>query len=52
MKIYIAASWKHAHAVVMLTEKLRRYKYQVLSFIEQEAKHEQIGLDALYSCMV
>lgn len=33
-KIYIAASWKHQHAVEMLTGLLRHAGYQVLSFVE------------------
>jgi len=34
MQIYIAASWKHEHAVVMLTERLRYAGHEVMSFIE------------------
>lgn len=33
-KIYIAASWKHAHAVEMLTTILREMNCEVLSFVE------------------
>lgn len=34
MKIYIASSWKNAHAVEMLTELLRIEGHIVLSFVE------------------
>jgi hypothetical protein len=34
MKVYIAASWKHKHAVEMLTDMLRDKGHEVLSFIE------------------
>lgn len=34
MKIYIAASWKHCHAVEMLTGLLRERGHEVLSFVE------------------
>lgn len=34
MKIYIAASWKHQHAVEMLTFLLRVRGHTVLSFVE------------------
>lgn len=34
MKIYIAASWKHQHAVEMLTRMLRDRGHVVLSFVE------------------
>lgn len=34
MKIYIAASWKHQHAVEMLTSILRDKGHIVLSFVE------------------
>lgn len=33
-KIYIAASWKHEHAVEMLTALLRQKGHEVLSFVE------------------
>lgn len=33
-RIYIAASWKHQHAVEMLTTNLREMGYEVLSFVE------------------
>jgi hypothetical protein len=36
MKIYIAASWKHQHAVEMLTVLLRERNHEVLSFVEKE----------------
>lgn len=34
MKIYIASSWKNQHAVEMLTDVLRQYKHEVMSFVE------------------
>ena len=34
MQIYIAASWKHEHAVVMLTSLLRACNHKVMSFVE------------------
>lgn len=34
MKIYIAASWKHQHAVEMLTKLLRERNHDVASFVE------------------
>ena len=34
MKVYIAASWKHQHAVTMLTDLLRAMEIDVLSFVE------------------
>lgn len=34
MKIYIAASWKHQHAVEMLTYLLRDRNIEVASFVE------------------
>ena len=34
MKIYIAASWKHQHAVEMLTTFLRERECEVKSFVE------------------
>jgi hypothetical protein len=34
MIIYIAASWKHQHAVEMLTAMLRERKHDVRSFVE------------------
>jgi len=40
MKIYISASWKHQHAVEMLTERLRRYGHEVISFVEEAVDTE------------
>jgi len=34
MKIYIASSWKHQHAVEMLTDLLRGDGHEILSFVE------------------
>ena len=34
MKVYIAASWKHQHAVEMLTTMLRERAFEVFSFVE------------------
>lgn len=34
MKIYIAASWKHQHAVEMLTALLREKGHEIMSFVE------------------
>lgn len=34
MKIYIAASWRHQHAVEMMTSLLRERNHEVLSFVE------------------
>jgi nucleoside 2-deoxyribosyltransferase len=34
MKIYIAASWKHQHAVEMLTALLRNNGHEIFSFVE------------------
>lgn len=46
MKIYIAASWKHQHAVEMLTELLRDRGHEVFSFVEnnhgEQKAHEAI----------
>lgn len=36
LTIYIAASWKHQHAVEMLTAMLREKGHKVLSFVENE----------------
>lgn len=36
-KVYIAASWRHEHAVRMLTEKIRFLGVEVLSFVENSA---------------
>jgi hypothetical protein len=41
MKIYIASSWKNQHAVEMLTDVLRRYRHDVLSFVENN--HGEVG---------
>ncbi|MFH1567798.1 MAG: hypothetical protein ABIL09_07335 [Gemmatimonadota bacterium] len=38
MVIYIAASWKHAHAVRMLTDLLRADGHVVMSFPETEGQ--------------
>ena len=35
--VYIAASWRHEHAVRMLTEKIRSLGIEVLSFVENSA---------------
>lgn len=40
-KIYIAASWKHQHAVEMLTDVLRKNGYEVLSFVENNHGEQQ-----------
>lgn len=45
MKIYIAASWKHQHAVEMLTALLRERGHEVLSFVENN-HGEQKGHEA------
>lgn len=42
MKIYIAASWKHCHAVELLTDKLRSLGHSVASFVENN-HGEQAG---------
>lgn len=34
LTIYIAASWKHRHAVEMLTDLLRQRGHEVMSFVE------------------
>lgn len=46
MKIYIAASWKHQHAVEMLTALLRGNGHDVKSFVENN-HGEQKGHEAL-----
>ena len=43
MKIYIAASWKHRHAVEMLTDMLRERGHKVLSFVENCDKEGNAG---------
>lgn len=40
MRIYIAASWKHQHAVEMLTEKLELAGHEVLSWLRQGRPEE------------
>jgi hypothetical protein len=40
MRIYIAASWKHQHAVEMLTERLEGMGHEVLSWIRQGRPEE------------
>jgi hypothetical protein len=46
MTVYIAASWKHCHAVEMLTALLRERGHEVLSFVENN-HGEQSGHIAL-----
>lgn len=41
MNIYIAASWKHQHAVEMLTSMLRERCHEVLSFVENNHGENQ-----------
>jgi len=45
-KVYIAASWKHEHAVRMLTDLLRDIGLEVLSFVENKLG-KQDGYEAL-----
>jgi hypothetical protein len=45
MIVYIAASWKHQHAVVMLTALLRQRGHEVRSFVENN-HGEQKGHEA------
>lgn len=40
MKIYIAASWKHQHAVEMLTERLEEAGHTVLSWLREGRPEE------------
>ena len=40
MKIYIAASWKHQHAVEMLTERLEDKGHSVLSWLREGRPEE------------
>ncbi len=40
MRIYIAASWKHQHAVEMLTERLENAGHTVLSWIREGRPEE------------
>lgn len=42
MRVYIASSWKNQHAVEMLTDKLRRKGWEILSFVENN-NGEQAG---------
>lgn len=46
MKIYIAASWKHQHAVEMLTEKLEENGHEILSWL-REGRPEEAFLSKL-----
>ena len=46
MRIYIAASWKHQHAVEMLTERLESTGHQVLSWL-REGRPEEAFLSRL-----
>ncbi len=40
MRIYIAASWKHQHAVEMLTEQLESAGHRVLSWLREGRPEE------------
>lgn len=40
MKIYIAASWKHQHAVEMLSEKLEEKGHTILSWLREGRPEE------------
>ena len=40
MRIYIAASWKHQHAVEMLTERLEAEGHQILSWLREGRPEE------------
>lgn len=40
MQIYIAASWKHQHAVEMLTERLEQAGHAVLSWLREGRPEE------------
>lgn len=46
MRIYIAASWKHQHAVEMLTERLEEKGHEVLSWL-REGRPEEAFLSRL-----
>lgn len=49
-KIYIAASWKHEHAVEMLTALLRQKGHEVLSFVENnhgEGHGAELGVEGV-----
>ncbi|MBS3914444.1 MAG: hypothetical protein KG003_08090 [Bacteroidetes bacterium] len=43
--IYIAASWKHRHAVEMLTSLLRKSGHEIFSFVENNHLEGQKGFD-------
>lgn len=40
MRIYIAASWKHQHAVEMLTERLENAGHEILSWLREGRPEE------------
>lgn len=40
MRIYIAASWKHQHAVEMLTERLENTGHEILSWLREGRPEE------------
>ena len=40
MRIYIAASWKHQHAVAMLTELLENEGYKIFSWLREGRPEE------------
>ena len=40
MRIYIAASWKHQHAVEMLTERLEAQGHEILSWLREGRPEE------------
>jgi hypothetical protein len=46
MRIYIASSWKHRHAVEMLTERLEEKGHEVLSWL-REGRPEEAFLSRL-----
>jgi len=46
MRIYIAASWKHQHAVEMLTERLEESGHEILSWL-REGRPEEAFLSRL-----
>lgn len=46
MRIYIAASWKHQHAVAMLTDLLEKSGHEVLSWL-REGRPEEAFLSRL-----
>ncbi len=46
MRIYIAASWKHQHAVEMLTERLEDAGHEILSWM-REGRPEEAFLSRL-----